>query len=90
MKDIILEEAERQNWVTKLKIYTSGISTIENINQSTKKVSKVYLNIKTTNIISDRLLKEKVYNVSPANRITSVLTRLGIVKMKVEETMKDK
>jgi len=89
VKEYILEEAVRQNWGTKFKLYENGHSVIENIGKTSKQSTRTYLNVATTNKFVDRYLNVKKYKVVPANRITNILIKIGIIKINIEEDVNE-
>ena len=90
VKEHILEEAVRQNWVTKYKIYATGHSAIENYNVSTKKTIRVYLNVKTTNKFVSRFIEDPKWNISGANKITRFLIKIGLVNIDIKRKDNDR
>lgn len=88
VREIIIEKAEGQNWVTKLKYYDTGLGAIENIKDG--KTTRVYVNRHTIVELWDFFSKNRFYKISGANWITALLIKLGIVKIKIETEMKEK
>ena len=85
VKRIILEQAERQNNETYFVMYQNGQSSIENYNMATKKTTRIYLNINTTNKFNKNMINPIEYEIRASNKFTKFLIKLGLVKISIEQ-----